>query len=157
MPVSVAIAFVKNSGDELLLIRRVRGDYVGYWGLPGGKIEDNEHISESAVREIREETDISASFLKYLGTVSEILRSANAPKHFLLHIVELQAAHFKTKEQSEGESRWFSKDDIKSESIKIIPSDKLIIQNFWLTPTEKIYFNCKMREDSGKLDIIHFD
>ena len=157
MPVSVAIAFVKNSDDELLLIRRVRGDYVGYWGLPGGKIEDNEHISESAVREIIEETDVSASFLKYLGTVSEILRSGKTTKHFLLHIVELRANHFRAKEQNEGESRWFSKEDIESWEIKIIPSDKLIIRNFWLAPTEKIYFNCKMRETRDKLVITYFD
>ncbi|MCD6094481.1 NUDIX domain-containing protein [bacterium] len=43
-PLSVVIsALIKN--NQILLIKRVRGDYIGLWGLPGGKIEKEEHLS----------------------------------------------------------------------------------------------------------------
>lgn len=43
----------RPSGIEVLLIRRVRYDD---WSFPKGKIDPGEHLSQTAVREVREET-----------------------------------------------------------------------------------------------------
>ena len=71
-PLAVAIAALVHEG-RILLIRRARGDYPGLWGLPGGKVERGEHLSEAAVREIREECGVEAAFVRHLGCVSEHL------------------------------------------------------------------------------------
>jgi 8-oxo-dGTP pyrophosphatase MutT (NUDIX family) len=43
-------------GDKLLLLRRANEtDFVGYWSLPGGHVEDGESVREAVVREVREE------------------------------------------------------------------------------------------------------
>ena len=40
--------------DKILLIKRERGDFIGLYGLPGGKVEECEHIDTAIQREINE-------------------------------------------------------------------------------------------------------
>jgi ADP-ribose pyrophosphatase YjhB (NUDIX family) len=44
--------------DKFLLIKRIKPPYVGYWSMPGGKIDFAEEIKQTIVREIKEETGI---------------------------------------------------------------------------------------------------
>ncbi len=44
---------------EVLLIRRKNPPFEGLWALPGGFLEINETLEESALRELHEETNIS--------------------------------------------------------------------------------------------------
>jgi len=89
LPLAVVIAALIQEG-RILLIRRRRGDYANLWGLPGGKVERNEHLSEAAVREIAEECGVDAEFKRYVGLVSEHLREdGRVVQHFLLHVCEL--------------------------------------------------------------------
>lgn len=55
-------AVVLNEAGEVLLLKRPDGDglYPGTWNLPGGAKEDNESHAEGALRELVEETGLSA-------------------------------------------------------------------------------------------------
>ena len=68
LPLSVVIAALVKD-NKILLIQRARGSYVGYWALPGGKIEKQEHLSQAATREILEESGIQSEFKEHLGFV----------------------------------------------------------------------------------------
>ena len=57
-----ATALVVNDGKVLLV--RHRGE--SHYSLPGGGIEKNESSLEAAVRELREETQLRASYAKRL-------------------------------------------------------------------------------------------
>src|ERR1700716_1064243 len=62
------------------------------WSLPKGHIEDGETIEQTAVREVKEETGISAHVLRLLGTidywfVAERRRVHKTVHHFLLEAV----------------------------------------------------------------------
>jgi 8-oxo-dGTP pyrophosphatase MutT (NUDIX family) len=62
------------------------------WSLPKGHIEDGETVEETAVREVKEETGISAHVLTSLGTidywfVAERRRVHKTVHHFLLEAV----------------------------------------------------------------------
>ena len=84
MSVVVAALVINN---KILLIKRVRGSYVGLWALPGGKIEKNEHLSQAATREILEESGIHSEFKEHLGFVSEhLVEDGEITQHFLLHL-----------------------------------------------------------------------
>lgn len=62
------------------------------WSLPKGHIEDGETIEQTALREVKEETGISARVLRPLGTidywfVAERRRVHKTVHHFLLEAV----------------------------------------------------------------------
>ena len=56
----VGVIVVVRRGDQVLLAQRSRGTYLGKWGFPGGHVELGETIVEAGLRELREETGVSA-------------------------------------------------------------------------------------------------
>lgn len=147
-PLAVAIAAVIND-NKILLIKRIKGDYVGLWGLPGGKIEKNEHFGEAARREIMEESGIDTEFQKYLGLVSEhLVENGNILQHFLLHVSRLFPKTMDIASGAEGALRWFKLDAIEENKNAIIPSDFLMIEKMAVRE-EGNYFECVI-EKSGE-------
>lgn len=67
VPVVFACAIVLNEKDEVLW--QQRGDF-GWWGLPGGVVEIEESLSETVIREIYEETGLTAQVERFLGIYS---------------------------------------------------------------------------------------
>jgi 8-oxo-dGTP diphosphatase len=57
----------KEETPRVLLIRRKHDPFAGYWALPGGFIEMEETLEESARRELREETGLDTGALTQLG------------------------------------------------------------------------------------------
>jgi len=154
-PLAVVIAALVRDG-EILLIRRRRGDYVGLWGLPGGKIERGEHLSQAALREIAEETGIKAEFEGYIGLVSERLEEDGKPmQHFLLHLCELTPLTTAIAQNSEGELGWFPCGNIGSIKDRIIPSDFLIIKKM-IAGREGTYYNCVLRKSENGYELKEF-
>lgn len=56
-------------GDEVLLIRRGKAPRAGEWSLPGGRIEAGETETEAALRELREETGVSAELRSKIAVI----------------------------------------------------------------------------------------
>ena len=53
-------------GKILVLYKNIRNKYEG-WVLPKGTVEAGEEYKETALREVREESGLSASVIKYIG------------------------------------------------------------------------------------------
>jgi ADP-ribose pyrophosphatase YjhB (NUDIX family) len=56
---------------EVLLIKRGTKPYIGQWALPGGFLEGEETVGETALRELEEETGTNNVYLEQLYTFSE--------------------------------------------------------------------------------------
>lgn len=50
-------------GEEVLLIRRGKAPRLGEWSIPGGRIEWGETVKAAVLRELQEETGVSATVL----------------------------------------------------------------------------------------------
>lgn len=64
---TAASAVIFRRDGRVLLIRRGRPPRAGTWSLPGGHVEDGETPEETVVREVREETGLVVSVVRYLG------------------------------------------------------------------------------------------
>lgn len=76
MPLTSCHALIR-SGDRVLLVRRARPPFAGYWSLPGGSVELGETVEEALQREIREETSLKAESLRFLGYADAIERDSD--------------------------------------------------------------------------------
>jgi 8-oxo-dGTP diphosphatase len=62
-------AVIKDADGRLLLIRRGHEPGKGLWSLPGGRIEDGETDEQALVREIAEETGLTVTPGRLIGSV----------------------------------------------------------------------------------------
>lgn len=71
-----------NSEGKVLLGKRKNAYKAGSFGLPGGRIELNEQMSDAVHREVLEETGIELKHVDYVGAVRE-----NQGKYDFIHFV----------------------------------------------------------------------
>ena len=57
---------VIHRGKILALYKTYKNRYEG-WVLPKGTVEEGEEYEETALREVKEEADVSATIVKYIG------------------------------------------------------------------------------------------
>ena len=62
-----ATCAVVVDGDRVMLVRRAVEPRRGFWDLPGGFLERDEHPAEGLQREMREETGLEIEILEPLG------------------------------------------------------------------------------------------
>jgi ADP-ribose pyrophosphatase YjhB (NUDIX family) len=74
-------------GPHVLLVQRGKGPLQDLWSLPGGHIEPGEPARETALREVREETGVTAELLG-LVDYHEVVRRGDAAR-LLAHYVLL--------------------------------------------------------------------
>lgn len=64
-------AIIINAQNQVLLGKRKNSYKAGMYGLPGGRIEVNESISDAIAREVAEETGIENLEFTFVGAVRE--------------------------------------------------------------------------------------
>lgn len=57
---------------RILLSKRAKAPYAGWWEVPGGFVERGEHPTQAAVREAREELGIEVRLTGLIGTYLEV-------------------------------------------------------------------------------------
>jgi 8-oxo-dGTP diphosphatase len=70
----VAVFAFRDGAMNVLLVRRRYEPYESYWALPGGLIRADETLEEAAERELREETNVTDTYIEQLATFSELDR-----------------------------------------------------------------------------------
>jgi ADP-ribose pyrophosphatase YjhB (NUDIX family) len=116
----VLVAIVKK--DKVLLIKRDKRPYKGYWGLLGGKIRFNERLFDTAVRTAMNEAGLRIKCVSVCHVADEFLCESFVKHGWLLFLVKAQPLL-----NSEAKSAlWFNLSSLPS---KIIPSDKWLIED----------------------------
>lgn len=74
-------------GDDVLLIQRGTKPLAGDWSIPGGRLEFGERTSDAALRELHEETGVTARLVGLVDVVDGIFtsrRTGETSRHYLL-------------------------------------------------------------------------
>lgn len=74
--------------DAVLLVKRSKPPVSGVWSLPGGHIEPGERARDAALREVMEETGVTAEILGLADTHDVIIRDKKGmlKAHYLLAV-----------------------------------------------------------------------
>ncbi|NNF77267.1 MAG: NUDIX hydrolase [Rhizobiales bacterium] len=75
-------------GEEVLLAQRGKAPSLGLWSLPGGHVELGERLAEAALRELGEETAVTAE-IEGLATTLDIIRhddTGAVATHYLIAV-----------------------------------------------------------------------
>lgn len=80
-PISVdSVIFGYNEGElKVALIERKKYPFVGMWAIPGGFMEGNETVEETALRELKEETGIENVYLEQFHVFNKPGRDPRGP------------------------------------------------------------------------------
>ncbi|MCK4670299.1 MAG: NUDIX domain-containing protein [Nanoarchaeota archaeon] len=146
-PLPVVLVALVNNG-KILLIKRNKRPYQGYWAMIGGKMNLEESFEEASIRQIKEKTNIDASFVSVNNVLHERVEGDDMIKHsFILFFTKMQTDTFDFCRTELGELRWFDLSEIDKE--KIIPSDLWLLKNKFDSKIDvKI---ARMKENQGEL------
>lgn len=128
-PLSIVYCFIFDDKNRILLLRRHPEDLGGgLWAVPGGKQEQNEAPRLTALREVKEETDIDLDEIDFLGT-----HEMRMP-HGTVHMKAFRALvdgdrGVTTSPQEHDDHQWFAVDDL-------LHQDNII----WGLPTQLMDF-----------------
>ena len=85
-PLVAVDGVVVRRGGSIVLVKRRRPPYEGYWALPGGLVEYGETVEEAVVREVREETGLEVEIKGLVGVYS---RPGRDPRGHVISIAFL--------------------------------------------------------------------
>ncbi|GKY87945.1 NUDIX hydrolase [Sinisalibacter aestuarii] len=86
---TLGVLAVALRDGEALLVQRANPPDRHLWGFPGGKVEPGETVAEAALRELAEETGLTASAGPQLGTKDIIHRDAAGALEYHFFLVAI--------------------------------------------------------------------
>jgi len=110
-PIPTVGALIHDGAGNFLMIRTHKWN--GKWGIPGGKIERGEASEDALIREVREETALEISDIRF-AMVQDCIDSPEfmRPEHFLLLNYTARAKSNEVTLNDEAEEyRWVSADE----------------------------------------------
>ena len=104
----LGVGVILAKDNKILLLKRKNAHGEGTWGFPGGHLELNEEFEDCVKREVKEETGIKVSNIRFAGLTNDIFKKEN--KHyitvFMLCSWESGEAQIKEPEKCEVQG-WF--------------------------------------------------
>src|SRR3989344_1397053 len=117
LPMFVGVSIIiKNPKGEILLGKRDKRmySYPGFWGLPGGFVDQGEMINKAAKREVKEEMGIDIELIKKSKNIYETKTKNKSTLHSIGIIVYARVIKGIPKPCDETEEvGWFTKAKIK--------------------------------------------
>ncbi len=110
------MVMVYRDDGSFLVEKRLKKDWPGI-NFPGGHVEDEESLEESAIREIKEETGLFISCLEEVGTFEW-----NIPEQKVRHLCVLfRTNHYdgSLSSSAEGPIFWTRKENLSQEQLSL--------------------------------------
>ena len=127
-----ALIFTNDKhSPKVLLIKRGNDPYKGKWAFPGGFMEMNEELIDSAKRELAEETGLTNVELKQMHTFGTIGRDPRGRMITVtfMGIVECDQMEVKAGDDA-SEAQWFDFDKLPEMAFDHDEMAKIAIEEF---------------------------
>ncbi len=118
--------------DRVLMIKRRKYPYQGYWAALGGKIEAGESPCECAIREVREESGLIIERPDLRGAVS--VQDKATSHHWMLFVYMANNPQGTLEKTTEGDVAWIP-----------MPTPA----NLPIAKTDQVYLDEAVKSDSG--------
>lgn len=115
-PITGASVLVYDK-DKYLLIKRGKDPYKGHWSLPGGSQEAGETLEAAAKRELKEETDLTATSLKFAKIRDRITHSDDGALKYHFVLATFVTSTFTGEPKALDDAAdigWFSLEEMKT-------------------------------------------
>ena len=111
-----ATAIITILPDKILLIKRRTAPFKGYWALPGGRVDFGETVTQTIVREVKEETGLDVATVRKIGEYHEqgVQEGAEHDYYPACFLVNVIGGEIKKQESEIEEIQLFSLDEIPS-------------------------------------------
>lgn len=97
----------------LLLVQRNNDPFKGYWALPGGFMEINERLENTARRELQEETGIKPGRMTFAGIFDKPDRDPRGRTVTAVYLMRLSSCDQNIRAGSDaGKVQWFPLDSL---------------------------------------------
>lgn len=115
--VDILIFNRQGKGWEVLLVKRKNHPFQGKWALPGGFINMDENLEDTAYRELMEETGLDGRRekvpLKQLGAYGDVGRDPRGRTITIAYMAILEKAGLTVKGADDAaDARWFPIDNL---------------------------------------------
>ena len=98
---------IMNEKNQILLVH----SNLGHWGMPKGHVEEKETEIETAIREVKEETNIDVEINEnYRYTQNYITKKGN-PKEVVYFLARNKNNDLKVQLEEVSEAKWFTIDE----------------------------------------------
>lgn len=100
-------------GEKLnvLLVKRGGEPYIGWWAFPGGFVRIDESAEDGALRELKEETQLSTGYMEQLQTYSSPDRDPRERVITIAYLALVKISEVKGGDDA-TEAQWFSIDNV---------------------------------------------
>ncbi|NYF26139.1 NUDIX domain-containing protein [Sporosarcina sp. JAI121] len=116
---------ILNEEKQVLLQKR---SDVGLWGIPSGHIEIGETVSEAAIREVKEETNLDIRIKKLIGVYSDPNSQVFAyPNGNVVHFIttcflaEITGGELRCNSSESLEIKFFEQQNLPQDLLKMHP------------------------------------
>ncbi|SMO86861.1 NUDIX domain-containing protein [Melghirimyces algeriensis] len=116
---------ILNDENQVLLQKRAD---VGLWGIPSGHVEIGETVSEAAIREVKEETNLDIRIKKLIGVYSnpdsQVFVYPNGKTvHFITtcFLAEITGGQLRCNSDESLEIKFFGQQNLPKDLLKMHP------------------------------------
>ncbi len=121
----IYVSSIIEKDNKFLLVREAKKHCYGKWNFPSGHVEENEYITDAAIREVKEETNLDIK-LQGLISIYNNMFDAFFSISFIFASEITNNNKFKFNEDEILEIKWFSFEDIKKMREQLRDEDYII-------------------------------
>lgn len=107
--IAVSVAARHPETGKFLLVRRGRPPAMDLWAFPGGRLNFGETLQEAVARELREETGLTATGIRF-HTLMELMDDGtrgDTRHHFILAVHRAEAEGDPVADDDAADAGWF--------------------------------------------------